>query len=69
MTDKDVLLDFLDNLAGMVQWTLGGMTQDVLCWQPDEEANNIAVTVWHISRAFDVFKVRLFENQPTSEEL
>jgi hypothetical protein len=69
LTDKDVLLDLLDCLASMVQRMLDGLTQDVLCWQPDKEANNIAVTVWHFSRAFDVFKVRLFENQPATEEL
>ena len=63
------LLDLLYSVASMVHWTLDGMAQDVLRWQPDKEANNIAVTVWHFSRAFDVFKVRLFENQPATEEL
>jgi hypothetical protein len=69
VTDKEVLLDLLLCLASMVHSTLDGLAQDVLCWQPDKEANNIAVTVWHFSRAFDVFKVRLFENQPATEEL
>lgn len=69
MTDKEVLLDLLYCFAGMLEWTLDGVTQDVVCWQPDQEANNIAVTVWHFSRAFDVFKVRLFENQPATDEL
>ncbi|MBN1314801.1 MAG: DinB family protein [Anaerolineales bacterium] len=45
------------------------MEPDVLYWQPDREANNIAVTVWHVSRAFDFFKVRLFQNHPAAEEL
>ncbi|MBN1318239.1 MAG: DinB family protein [Anaerolineales bacterium] len=66
MTDKELLLDFLDYFAGMLQWTLDGITQHELTWQPDPEANNIAVTVWHVSRAFDVFKVHLFQNQPAA---
>lgn len=69
VTDKEVLLDLLHCIAGMVEWTLDGLAQDLLRWRPDKEANNIAVTVWHFSRAFDVFKVRLFENQPAEEEL
>ena len=69
MTEKEILQDLFSCFAGMLEWTLEGMTQDVLCWHPDQEANSIAVTVWHFSRAFDVFKVRLFENQPATEEL
>jgi len=69
MTDRDILFDLLDCLAGIMHRTLEGLTQDALRWQPDKEANSIAVTVWHVSRAWDVFKVRLFANQPVTEEL
>lgn len=44
------------------------MSHDALAWQPDAEANNIAVTVWHISRALDLLTVRLLENRPALEE-
>jgi hypothetical protein len=69
MTDKEVLLDLFQNLANALRWTIKDLSLDALRWQPDEEANNIAVTVWHISRAFDLFRVRLFESQPPEQEL
>ena len=69
MTDKEVWLDLFSHLAEMVHWTLEDVSTEALRWQPDQEANNIAVTVWHFSRAFDVFKVRIFENQPATAEL
>ncbi len=69
MNDKDVLLDLLDSFSVRFHWIMDGMTLDVLSWQPDNEANNIAVTMWHISRSFDLFKVRLIENRPVEEEL
>ena len=69
MTDTEILLDLLNTLAGMVHGVLEGMPLGQLRWQPDEQANNIAVTLWHISRSFDVFRVRFFEAQPAEEEL
>ena len=69
MTDQEILLDLLLRLTEDVHWTLDGMSLEALRWQPDGEANNIAVTVWHFSRAFDVFKTRLFENGPPEAEL
>jgi hypothetical protein len=69
MTDKELLLGLFQTLSEALHRTLQDLPLDVLRWQPDEEANNIAVTVWHISRAFDLFKVRFFENLPPEEEL
>lgn len=69
MTDKEMLLDLFAHLADMVHWTLEDLSPEVMRWQPDEEANNIAVTVWHVSRAFDIFKARLFENGPVEAEV
>jgi hypothetical protein len=69
MTDREILLDLFSKLARMVHRTLEGVSREQLGWQPDEEANSIAVTVWHFSRAFDVFRVRFFEDQPPEEEL
>jgi len=69
MTGKEVLLDLLQNLAEWIHYVLGGMSRDALQWQPDEEANSIAVTVWHISRSLDVLKARLLENQSSEAEL
>jgi len=69
MTNKEILLDFMVRLREDVYWVLNDIQPETLCWSPDEEANNIAVTVWHFSRAFDVFKTRLFENAPPEAEI
>lgn len=61
MNDKDVLLDLINRFSVWVHWVIDEMTLDTLIWQPDQEANYIAVTMWHISRSFDLFKVRLME--------
>lgn len=45
------------------------MPQSALLWQPDAEANNIAVTVWHVCRALDLLKVKIIENQPDPNQL
>jgi hypothetical protein len=69
MSDKDVLLDLLQNYAKGMHRTISDLTLDALKWQPDPQANNIAVTVWHVSRAFDLLKVLILENQPPENEL
>jgi hypothetical protein len=69
MTDKDFLLDLLQNYTRAVHRTISDMTLDALRWQPDAEANNIAVTMWHICRAFDVLTVRILDTQSPDSEL
>jgi hypothetical protein len=69
MTAKDMILDLLETFREITHWTVKEMSSETLRWQPDEEANNIAVTVWHISRALDLLKVRVFENKPPEQEL
>lgn len=68
-SDKDILIDMLQTFSQWVHETLSEVSSDALRWQPDDEANNIAVTVWHFSRAFDVLKVRVLEARPSEEEL
>lgn len=69
MSGEEILFDLLLRLREDVHLTLSEMSPELLRWQPDEEANNIAVTVWHFSRAFDVFKTRLFENSSPEAEV
>lgn len=69
MYDKDVIVDLLNRIAKYVHRILVEITHDTLYWQPDREANNIAVTIWHISRSMDLFKVRFIEDRPVEEEL
>lgn len=69
MNDKEILLDLLCEFSARVRRVLGVVPPEALGWQPDPEANSIALTVWHFSRAFDVLKVRVLENRPCDEEL
>jgi hypothetical protein len=68
LTGKDILLDMFKNTATMVHWTLKGTSLQEVSWCPDVEANSIALTVWHFSRAYDVLKVRVLEGKPPEEE-
>lgn len=69
MNHKDVLIDMLQHFAYGLHRTIADLPKEALEWQPDLEANNIAVTVWHICRALDVLKVKILENQPDQKQL
>jgi len=69
MGEKEILLDLLQNYTTWRHRTVGDLSLDELTWQPDPQANNIAVTVWHVSRAFDLLKVLILEDQPPEHEL
>jgi len=68
MTDKDILLDLLHSYTVSVHRTIRDLPLEALRWQPDAEANNIAQTMWHVSRAFDVLAVRILDTQPPDAE-
>ena len=69
MNHKDVLIDMLQHFAFGLHRTIKDLPKEALQWQPDLEANNIAVTVWHICRALDLLKVKILENLPDQEQL
>ncbi len=69
MNHKDVLLDMLENYAFSLHRTIADLPAEALQWQPDLEANNIMVTVWHVCRALDVLKVKIMENRPHQDQL
>ena len=69
MDAKNVFLDMLDHFSMFLHGTVADMPDAALQWQPDPEANNIAVTVWHICRALDVLKVKILENLPDQKQL
>jgi hypothetical protein len=69
MNPQDVLLDLLQHFSLGLHRTILGMSKESLQWQPDPEANNIAVTVWHICRALDLLKVKILKNQPDKNQL
>ena len=69
MNHKDVLLDMLQNYAFGLHRTIADLPDEALKWQPDQEANNIMVTVWHVCRALDVLKVKIIGNRPHPDQL
>ncbi|MEW5871079.1 MAG: DinB family protein [Chloroflexota bacterium] len=69
MQPVNVLLDMLEHFGYVLHRVISDMPDEALQWQPDPEANNIAVTVWHISRALDLLKVKILENQPHQKQL
>jgi len=69
MNQKDVLIDMLQHFAYGLHRTITDLPKEAMQWQPDLEANNISVTVWHICRALDVLKVKILENQPDQKQL
>lgn len=58
----------LEHFSFGLQRTTTDLLREVLQWQPDPEANNIAVTVWHICRALNHLKVKILENQPDQKQ-
>lgn len=69
MNENEVLLDWLDTLAARIKTGIKHTSAAALQWQPDPQANSIALTLWHISRAWDLLKVRILEEQSPDEEL
>jgi hypothetical protein len=68
MTDGELLTEWLELLAEQLRDEIAGLSPEALAWQPDDAANNIGVTVWHVARWFDVLTVQVLENRPAAEE-
>ena len=67
-TAKDVLLDLMDTYKRGILTSLEGLTTEALTFQPDDEANHIAVTIWHLSRIMDGLYVhRMFALEAEKE--
>jgi hypothetical protein len=69
MQGKKLLLDLLDDNTKRVHQLLDEISEDCLHWQHDPDANSIAVTLWHASRAFDVFMTLHIKNQDNEKEV
>lgn len=69
MQGKELLLDLLDDNTKCVHQLLDETTDECLHWQPDLDANSIAVTLWHTSRVFDVFMTQHIKDQPNEKEV
>lgn len=68
MRDVDVVVDLLDMLHSGLHRELDDASQELLGWQPDPEANSIAVTVWHFSRFLDFLAIVVLQNQAQAEQ-
>jgi len=69
MQGKDLLLDLLEDNTKRIHQLVDETTDECLHWQPDPDANSIAVTLWHASRAFDVFMTLHIKDQPREKEV
>ena len=69
MQGKDLLLDLLEDNTKRVHQLLDEITDDCLHWQPNPDANSIAVTFWHVSRVFDVFMTQHIKDEPNEKEI
>lgn len=68
MNDKEIIIDLTDTLMFQLHRVLDDLPQEAMTWQPDPEANNIAVTVWHIARIIDDEWARELETRPATDQ-
>lgn len=67
-TAIDVLIDLYMPLPTGLRRELADAPEALLRWQPDPEANSIAITVWHIGRLLDLLCARLLQGRTAQEE-
>lgn len=68
MNANEVLIDLLEDNRRRLKRALGAMSDECLYWKPETEANNIAVTLWHMARMFDVFLTQQARGDPAEGE-
>ena len=68
MQGTELYADLIATLTAGIHGEIGELSPQELDWQPDAEGNSIGVTVWHVSRWFDV-TARVFQERPPEEEL
>lgn len=65
----EALVEWCRDLQEELAARLTLMSADDLEWRPHPDANNPAVTVWHVARWLDVLATRAFTGRPASEDL
>ena len=68
MNANDVLIDLLEDNRRRLQRVFDAINDECLFWKPDLQSNNIAITVWHMARIFDVFLTQQARGAPAEEE-
>ena len=68
MNANDVLIDLLEDNRRRLHRGLDKMSDDCVQWNPEPNANNIAITIWHMARILDVFLTRNAKGELPAEE-
>jgi DinB superfamily len=68
MNASDVLIDLLEDNQRRLHRLFDVISDEGIYWKPDAESNNIAVTVWHMARIFDVFLIQQAQGRPSEIE-
>jgi hypothetical protein len=68
MNANEVLIDLLEDNRRRLHRLFAAMSHDCVVWEPEADANSIAVTVWHMGRIFDVFLTQQAKGEPAEEE-
>jgi len=55
MNANDVLIDLLEDNQRRLHRFLASIPDELVYWYPEPGSNNMAVTIWHMTRIFDVF--------------
>jgi hypothetical protein len=53
MDSKDVIVEALGRIRGLLGMSLDGLTAEQLAYRPSEQANSIAWLAWHLTRVQD----------------
>jgi len=69
MKSTDIILDLLQTYKNGIESSLKDLPTEAWTYQPDPEANHIAVTIWHLARLMDMFVVMRLQIKPIDDEL
>lgn len=68
MRDIEILLDLFEAQQQGMSKELEQLSEETLNWRPDNEANSIAVTLWHLGRVADFVLTHRLEGRPVEEQ-
>jgi hypothetical protein len=69
VNDTQIYASLFRGYRTWVGWATHEMEQAAVDWRPDPQANNIALTIWHMARALDVLIHRIFSDGGPRQEL
>ena len=68
MNANEVLIDLLEDNRRRLYRVFDAANDECIYWKSDPESNNIAITVWHMARIFDVFLIQQAKGESDEEE-